>query len=133
MQRLFYKETKQYIETHNFKSINFETKVYFYAANVLIDNIENMIKIFARENKNKILSLSKYENINLKYKEITGLIDERKIDLLNSLLDEAFIMCPINTIFVQALMLKIVEFIIYQDTESKRSIFKLIIDNKNNN
>ena len=30
-------------------------------------------------------------------------------------------------------MLKIVEFIIYQDTESKRSIFKLIIDNKNNN
>ena len=92
-----------------------------------------MIKIFARENKNKILILSKYENINLKYKEITGLIDERKIDLLNSLLDEAFIMCPINTIFVQALMLKIVEFIIYQDTESKRSIFKLIIDNKNNN
>ena len=132
-QRRFYKETKQYIETHNFKSINFETKVYFYAANVLIDNIENMIKIFARENKNKILILSKYENINLKYKEITGLIDERKIDLLNSLLDEAFIMCPINTIFVQALMLKIVEFIIYQDTESKRSIFKLIIDNKNNN
>ena len=59
-----------------------------------------MIKIFACENKNKILSLSKYENINLKYKEITSLIDERKIDLLNSLLDEAFIMCPINTIFV---------------------------------
>ena len=132
-QRHFYKETKQHIENHNFDSMNFETKVYFYVANVLIDNIENMIKIFARETKNKILSVSKYEKINRKYQEITGLIDEHKIELLNSLLDEAFIMCPINTIFVQALMLKIVEFMLYQDAETKNSIFKLIIDNKNSN
>lgn len=102
-------------------------------ANVLIDNIENMSKIFARETKNKILSVSKYEKINRKYKEITSFIDEHKVELLNSLLDEAFIMCPINTIFVQAVMLKIVEFMLYQDVETKNSISKLIIDNKNNN
>ena len=54
------------------------------------------------------------------------------MELLNSLLDKVFIQCPIIKIFVQAVVLKIVELMLHQDQKTKSNIFKLITDVKNN-
>jgi len=69
--------------------------------------------------------------VNENYKNLIEIIDKNKIDYLNDLLDESFIISPIIMIFIQAIMLKIVNMMVYENPESKKKVFELMIEGQN--
>ncbi len=69
--------------------------------------------------------------MNENYKNLIEIIDKNKIDYLNDLLDESFIISPIIMIFIQAIMLKIVNMMVYENPESKKKVFELMIEGQN--
>lgn len=60
-------------------------------------------------------------------------LDEKKIEFLNDVIIENFIICPLDMIFGQTLMLHIVETISQKDSKTNVSIFEMIISEKNKN
>lgn len=62
------------------------------------------------------------------YESMSRTIEENKINYLDDLLHENFIIRPISMIFMQAMMLKIVDMIIYENPESKKKVFEIITE-----
>lgn len=127
----FYSKAVEFIKNNPVSYDKYDTKTYFYVASILINNIESISKDFTSDVKNKILSKVNYGTVNENYKNIIDIVDKDKIDYLNNLLDEIFIISPIIMIFMQAIMLKIVNMMVYENPESKKKVFELMIEGQN--
>lgn len=131
----FYKDVKSYIESHPciYTDIDIDTKIYYYVACVLINNIEKIIKDFSEQANEKISSCVDYGNTKQKCDNLASSLDEKRIHFLNELISENFIICPLGMIFSQALMLQIVELLSYKDIKTNISIFEIILSERNKN
>lgn len=128
LQSPFYSKAVDFIRNHPISYDKYDTKTYYYAANILIDNIESISKDFISDVKNKILNKVDYKIINENYKNIVDIVDEEAIDYINDLLDENFIMSPIIMTFMQAVMQRIVNMMLYENPVTKKKVFELMIE-----
>lgn len=124
----FYSKAANFIKNNPVSYDKYDTKTYYYAASILIDNIESISKDFISDLKNKILSEVDYKIINENYKNIVNIVDEDRIDYLNDLLDENFIISPIIMIFMQTIMQKIVNMMVYENPVTKKKVFELMME-----
>ena len=93
----------------------------------MIDNIENISKDFISDVRNKILSKVNYETVNESYKNIVKIVGKDRINYLNDLLYENFIVSPIIMIFMQSIIQKIVNMMVYEDPVMKNKVFELMM------
>lgn len=127
IQSPFYSKAVDLIKNSPVIHDKYDTKIYFYAANILIDNIENISKDFISDVRNKILSKVNYETVNKSYKNIVKIVGKDRINYLNDLLYENFIVSPIIMIFMQSIIQKIVNMMVYEDPVMKNKVFELMM------
>lgn len=129
----FFKNVKNYMEKHPciFTDIDIDTKIYYYVACFLINNIDKIHENFLKQANKKILNCVDYGNMKQKCDNLAGSLDEKRIAFLNELISENFIICPLNMIFGQTLMLQIVEIISRKASKTNVSIFEMIISERN--
>lgn len=118
----FFDLVKEYIDAH---PVNFEhkhTQCEFYGANILIEHLN----IFAEKTKllytKNILSGIDFIVCNKMYENISYLIVERRMEILNEAMCEAFIFSPIIVSAVQQIVTRGIQMLCYQDPESSKKL-----------
>ena len=110
----------------NFKENH--TKSEFYAANMIIDNLEPLYQEFKKRYKAEVLSNIDYPLANEYYKKITSIIDEEKMERFNDIIAESFIFGPIGISASQHFIVCAVGMLVYRDPESSKQIYQLMME-----
>jgi len=119
----------------NKNAVNFKhnhTKVEFYAANILLENLHLFLDHFTENLRKKLFSIIDFPAIDGKYNQISELIGEQKIEYLNDLIYESFVVSPVAVVAANQVMLRAVEMLTYRDPETSKQIFELIMQRENN-
>lgn len=126
----FFDMVQKYIEQH---PVNFKwnhTKSEFYAANIIIDNLEPLYQEFKKRYKAEVLSGIDYPSASEYYKKIASIIDEEKMERFNDIIAESFIFGPIGISELQHFMVYTVGMFVYRDPESSKQIYQLMMRGK---
>ena len=126
----FYSFVKKYIDTHPIKYSDEETKVEFYASQILTDNLELFIQKFISDFNKKILYEIDYPISNEMYKKISNLLGEQRMKKLNDLMYEAFTFCPLIVAMAQQIVSRCIGMFLYRNPETSKNIYRLMIENK---
>lgn len=124
----FFDIVQKYIEEHpvNFKENH--TKSEFYAANIIIDNLELLHQEFKKRYKAEVLSSIDYPLASEYYKKITSIIDEEKMERFNDIIAESFIFGPIGISASQHFIVCAVGMLVYRDPESSKQLYQLMME-----
>lgn len=126
----FFDIVKKYIEKHPVSFKWNHTKSEFYAANIIIDNLELLLQEFKKRYKAEVLTDIDYPLANEYYKKITSIIDEEKMERFNDIIAESFIFGPICISALQHFMVYTVGMLVYRDPESSKQIYQLMMGEK---
>lgn len=128
----FFDLVKEYVDTH---PVNFEhkhTRCEFYAANILIEHLNiftDKTKFISRKNT---LSQIDYIVSNKMYEKISYLIGEKRMEILNETMCEAFVFGPIMMAAVQQIVIRVVQMLCYRDPESSKQLYQFMLEEKLN-
>lgn len=128
----FFDLVKNYIEKHPTKFSDRHAKVQFYTGNILIEHLNiftEKVKLIYRENA---LSEIDYPISDNMYEKISYLIGERRMEVLNEKLCEAFVFGPVMMSAVQQIVIRAVQMLCYRDPESSKLIYQFMLEGQPN-
>ena len=121
---------KEYVDTHPVKFEHKHTRCEFYAANILIEHLNiDKTKFISRKNT---LSQIDYIVSNKMYEKISYLIGEKRMEILNENMCEAFVFGPIMVSAAQQIVIRGLQMLCYRDPESSKLIYQFMLEGKSN-
>lgn len=126
----FFDMVQKYIEEHTVNFKENHTKSEFYAANIIIDNLELLHQELKKRYKAEVLSDIDYPLASEYYKKITSIIDEEKMERFNDIIAESFIFGSIGISAAQHFIVYAVGMLVYRDPESSKQIYQLMMEEK---
>lgn len=128
----FYNKVKKIMDKSPLPYQEKQTKIYIYCVKLSNDFTEYVTEKFMRridDNLRKDMDFSGFKGY---YSEICDLICEEKMEELNLLLKNNFIIAPFLKTFFQAIKNQVLFCLIHRDKETSKQVFQLILDEKNN-
>ena len=125
----FYEQAKAYIETHPLDCQEDSTKAALYAVALAHDFLESAAKRFYAEQEESVSDVLDIAELRELYRKICGMLGgEEEMRTINSLFRQRFLLItPINA-YLQGLTDDLLYELTYQDKESSRTIFQLLLD-----
>lgn len=125
----FYGQAKAYIEAHALDCQENSTKAVLYAAALTHDFLESATKRFYSEQEQSVSDVLDIAELRELYRKICSVLgDEEEMQAINSLFRQRFLLItPINA-YLQGLTDDLLYELTYQDKESSRTVFQLLLD-----
>ena len=125
----FYGQAKTYIEKHPLDCQEDATKAALYAAALTHDFLETAAKRFCEEQEESVSDVLDIAELRELYRKICVLLGgEEEMQAINSLFRQRFLLItPINA-YLQGLTDDLLYELTYQDKESSRTVFQLLLD-----
>lgn len=121
----FYEVVEKYKNKNNVSFKQNHTKVEFYAANILLENLDSFLDCFTENLRKKLSSIIDFSIIDEKYNQISKLVEKEKIEYLNDLIYESFIISPVALVAVNEVVLRAVEMLTYRDSWVLHNLFTI--------
>lgn len=128
----FFDMVQDYINNHPKEFSHRHAKVQFYAGNILIKHLNifaEKVKLIYKKNALSEIDYPVSDNI---YKKIAYLIGERRMEVLNEKLCEAFVFGPVMVSVVQQIVVRAIQMLCYRDPESSKLIYQFMLEEKSN-
>ncbi len=128
----FFDISENYINKNPVDFSDRHTQVQFYAGNILIEHLNifaEKVKSIYRENA---LSEIDYPISDNMYEKISYLIGERRMEILNEKLCEAFVVGPVMVSVVQQIVVRALQMLCYRDPESSKMLYQFMLEEKFN-
>ncbi len=128
----FFDMVENYINKHPTKFSDRHTKVQFYAGNILIKHLNIFAEKVKLIYKKNALSEIDYPVSDNMYKKISYLIGERRMEILNEKLCEAFVFGPVMVSVVQQVVVRALQMLCYRDPESSKMLYQFMLEGQFN-
>lgn len=126
----FFDMVKEYIDAHPVNFKHKHTRSKFYAANILINNLEVLSDKIQRNYRENTLFEIDYQVINNMYEKISDIIGEKRMEKFNQIMYSAFMFAPIVMAAVQQIVIWGLQMLNYRDPESSKRIYQLMLQDK---
>ncbi len=126
----FFSIVKDYVENH---PVNFEhstSKVEYYTANILLENLEIFSKKCIETIKNTFYDDIDYSFSDEMYKKISDIVGEKCMEDLNEMMFESLVFCPITLAIAHQFVVHSMEMLTFRDPESSKQLYQFKINSK---
>lgn len=128
----FFDIVKNYIEKYNVDFSEIHAKAQFYAANIVVNHLNVLYDKVKHVYSKNVLSYIDYPVSNGMYKQISSLVGERRMEILNESMCEAFVFSPTMVSAVQQIVTRGFQMLCYRDPESSKQLYQFMLEEKFN-
>lgn len=127
----FYELAHNYIISHPLPYKESETRFKLYIALLMDDFTDMFIEKIYREIHNITFTAYNHDTVKENFEKIRNVVGTEKIKALNDLIEKRFTIPTIIDIFKRTVTRELFSYLLFQDKQTSKRVFQLILENKN--